>query len=292
MIKSMTGYGHSILENDLLNIKIEIKSVNSKNLDINFYYPKYLNSEENRWRNLISKLLIRGKISIVINIEKKSLLSSSLDFIEESNFKKNYNYLKKLANEVNDSSDFLNLALKYTIESTDKQIKLNQTDLKEIDKTLELAINKCNHNRELEGKHLLNKFDDYILDIKKSEKKIQEFAPKRIKKLKDKIQTKISQLSKIEEFDNNRFEQEILYYIEKLDIEEETVRLEKHIQFFLEILNDKEGYCGKKLGFILQEMLREINTIGSKANDENIQKEVVLMKEAVEKIKEQLHNIL
>lgn len=297
MLKSMTGYGNSAFENEYINLKVEIKSVNSKTLDTNFYYPKWLTSEESRWRNIISPILYRGKISITIFLEIKTKLSSSLDSLSKSLFIENYNFLKALANEVNsESKDLFNISLRQTLESSNKDFnqELSKKDLKSIDDTILLAIKACDANRALEGEHLYLKFKDYISSIKIGLKKIQKFAPERLTKIRSKIDAKISELplKLLEENSKNRFEQEILYYIEKLDIEEEIIRLDKHLAYFLEVMENKESYCGKKLGFILQEIGREVNTIGSKANNVEIQKEVVSIKEEIEKIKEQLLNIL
>ncbi len=294
MLKSMTGYGSSSFENEQINFKVEVKSINSKSLDISLYYPKWLSSKEIEWRSMAHKILNRGKINISILLDIKNELSTTLLSLSKESFKTNYDFLKGISSDIDcKNSDFLQLALKYTLESTNKeQIKLSKKEINCLDETIFSAMKSCDANRELEGKHLYSKFKEYIVSIESLLKKVEKYAPKRLLKIRSKIETKISELSLTEKFDNNRFEQEILYYIEKLDIEEEVIRLDKHLSYFLEIMDNDESYCGKKLGFIIQEIGREINTIGSKANDTEIQKDVVAMKEEVEKIREQIQNIL
>ncbi len=295
MITSMTGYGHASFNNDNIFFEVEIKSINSKNMDLTFHCSRLLTSREMVWRSLANSILKRGKINISINIEFKSLISSSI-VVDKESFINTYNYLKELSLIVrSEDTNLFEIALKNTVntrKSDSSKASLSEAELKMIDKTLEEAILKCNKSRELEGERIFQKFKEYLENINKNLNSIVKQAPQRLSNVKNKLKTRISEVfPKNIDLDNNRFEQELIYYIEKLDIEEEIIRLNKHLSYFKDVLNSPVS-SGKKSLFIMQEISREINTIGSKANDADIQNKVVLLKEEVEKLREQLQNIL
>jgi uncharacterized protein (TIGR00255 family) len=289
MIKSMTGYGSANHEDDLIAINIETKTLNSKFLDIALKLPKQLNALEVDIKNLITKHLIRGKVSFGIeinhktNLEKQKLINSEL-------FNQYFSELKSLGSgkTIGDDTLFNNvLALPDVVSKTD------DNDI-ELDKNLFLnlcqeALKNCSEFRLQEGKALENELSGSINSIAKKLEKIIIVDPVRIKMIKERIGGNIAEYVGSDKIDENRFEQELIYYIEKLDINEETSRLKNHLNYFQEVLGESESQ-GKKLGFISQEIGREINTIGSKANNADIQRLVVDMKDELERIKEQVLN--
>jgi uncharacterized protein (TIGR00255 family) len=292
MLKSMTGYGLASSETDKMAVTVEIKSLNSKFLDINLKTPKEYNDKELEIRNLIASTLERGKLGLSIEINQKGDVKPKVSINREL-VKCYYEDLRQTATMVGASdSDLLKVALQMPKainagsenEDTTKEWELVLKVFKE-------AIAKCEEFRLNEGKALESKLEDYIGNIGEQLKKIDEADPQRIKSVKERIKNHIAELQLGEQVDQNRFEQELIYYIEKLDINEEKVRLRSHLQYFLETMKSKDAN-GKKLGFIAQEIGREINTIGSKANDAVMQRFVVEMKEELEKIKEQSLNIL
>ncbi len=355
MIKSMTGYGDATYSDDNIELKIEIKSINSKNLDLSFNMPRWLSCHEIRWRKIIENILFRGKISICINLNLKIKTSLGLSSLSKEAFISNYNTLKNLASDVSaKNTDLFRLALKYSFDDTninsiaeilqketiqapafdkkndsnlDKKVSHNkegnspqdksllQDIVDKIENKLKEATAKCDSSRNEEGDHIYKKFKEYLDIIEQNKQHIHDLAPGRIDDIKSRIKSKLEILTDKDSqinYDTNRFEQELLYYIEKLDIEEEIVRLSKHLSLFLKTLSSYTHGdssisplpspiptlksttcpCGKKLGFILQEINREANTIASKANNEHIQKNVIAIKEFIEKIKEQLFNVL
>lgn len=291
MIKSMTGFGRSTIELPEKSISIEVKSLNSKQFDANLRLPPIYREKEGELRLILNSELGRGKIELNINIDKNGE-SGTYEF-NRVLAKQYYSDLKALAEDLNLD---LNAEVVNTLARMPDVLKAEQATLTDeewlkVKQAVELAIRNLNDFREKEGaaleKDLLSRsslIEKLLEDIPPLESKRSEAMRERIKKQLDEILAKGT-------VDMNRFEQEIVYYMEKLDITEEKVRLKKHCQYFAEILAE-QGANGKKLGFISQEMGREINTLGSKANDADIQKIVVLMKDELEKIKEQLFNIL
>lgn len=292
MIKSMTGYGMAVAENDNIKVTTEVKSLNSKFLDLNLRLPKEFSDKEVEVRNLVSSLLERGKININVDIQEKGDPKPSVSVNREL-VKQYYNDLLETSQMLGaNSTDLLRIALNMPkainteIENTD-----TSADWATISSSLKGAFEKCSEFRGQEGAELSVKLRDYIRKIESSLQKVDEFDPQRIQAIRERIQNHFEEYKQTEAIDSNRFEQELIFYIEKLDISEEKVRLKAHLKYFLETMDAPEGN-GKKLGFISQEIGREINTIGSKANDANIQRNVVEMKEELEKIKEQVLNIL
>jgi uncharacterized protein (TIGR00255 family) len=289
----MTGFGQVTVNAGDANITVEVRSLNSKFLDLNLRLAKPFSEKEPELRNLVAEKLERGKVTLAIDYQRTDKQFIRQIYNEEL-FVAYYNELKKLASRVKaSSSDYL---FELAINSPDV-IQSNgqeEPDAAEWERVKALvleAIAKCDQFRAAEGNVLEGKLAAYVQAIQSGLEKIEVLDPKRIERVRSKIKGSIAEFFGNEGLDLNRLEQEVIYYIEKLDIHEERVRLRSHLDYFLHILSDKQSN-GKKLGFIAQEIGREINTIGSKANDAEMQKQVVVMKEELEKIKEQLNNVL
>lgn len=288
----MTGFGQSSHDDSRVQINTEIKSLNSKFLDLNLRLPKIFSEKEMEVRNMISEKLERGKVSVSIEYQpygEKEIQQSYNEVL----FEAYYEELKKLAHKVQSSYEPL---FEIALNSPDViQSKLSEgiaeDEWLKVKNCLAEAIKKCDDFRIAEGKVLDKMLQECIHTIRKELGNIEEQDPKRVQRIREKLKGNVVSFFGEEGYDTNRLEQEIIFYIEKLDINEEKVRLTSHLDYFLTVL--KEGQSnGKKLGFISQEIGREINTIGSKANDAVIQKHVVVMKEELEKIKEQLNNVV
>jgi len=289
----MTGFGQATINTGDVNITVEVKSLNSKFLDLNLRLAKQFSEKELELRNLIADKLERGKVSLSIDYQKTGRVEIRQTY-NEALFVAYYNEIKKLAEKVSmPSNDYIfQLALNSpeVVQGNGKE-ELDPAEGARVSKLVEEAILKCDQFRIMEGKVLEEKLASYIRAIGTGLKEVEVLDPQRVEKVRSKIKGSITDFFGSEGFDQNRLEQEIIFYIEKLDIHEERVRLRSHLDYFLKVLADKQSN-GKKLGFISQEIGREINTIGSKANDAEMQKQVVMMKEELEKIKEQLNNVL
>ena len=289
MVKSMTGFGKEEGTVKGKRISVEIRSLNSKGLDVNTRMPNLYREKELSLRNLLSEKLERGKIDFSINVESSEGVRGTQ--INKTVVKDYHSQLKSIAKELKtEQKDFLELIMRLPEVMKSEREEFNEADWKQISKLIELAIKKLDVFRAREGKVLENDLRKRVDLILKSLLVIEEDDDARITAIREKIRKGIEELVAKDKVDNNRFEQELIYYIEKLDITEEKVRLKTHCDFFLKTMS--EAASGKKLGFISQEIGREINTIGSKANDAGIQKIVVQMKDELEKIKEQLNNVL
>ncbi|HSH52977.1 MAG TPA: YicC/YloC family endoribonuclease [Bacteroidales bacterium] len=291
MIKSMTGYGKAECELKNKKITVEIKTLNSKNLDIFTKIPGIYREKELNIRSEISKTLERGKVEFVLYYETTDY--SKTTTINTEVVKNYYQQLKTVANELNikTQEQMLQTIMQLPDTLNVEHEEINDEEWKVILKTIQKAIKQVNEFRLQEGLHLKKDMRQRIKTIEQLKKHLSTFENARIEKVKQRLKDNIKALLEDNEIDSNRFEQEIIYYLEKLDITEEKVRLTNHCRYFIEML-DQGNAIGKKLGFIAQEIGREINTIGSKANDSDIQKDVVLMKDELEKIKEQVLNIL
>ena len=293
MIKSMTGFGQAVLTNGDMTISVEVKSLNSKFLDLNLRLPRIFSEKELELRNAVAEKLERGKVSLSIDYAQTGK-QEVLQTYNETLFLAYYQELKKLASKVGSSSydNLFHTALNSpgVVQGNGKE-ELDPLLWEKANELVKQAIAKCDAFRSAEGKSLNEKLVVYIKSIESALLKVEEIDPKRVDKIRSKIKGSVTAFFGEEGFDTNRLEQEIIFYIEKLDIHEERVRLRTHLDYFLKILTESQSN-GKKLGFIAQEIGREINTIGSKANDAEMQKHVVLMKEELEKIKEQLNNVL
>lgn len=293
MIKSMTGFGNAGFEDERMMIHVEVKSLNSKFLDLSIRSPRQFSDKEHEIRNLVLAVLDRGKVNVMIDFFPKSASQLPLN-INEKLFKSVYAQFKTLALSVDDQShDLFKLALQAPNVMSAIPTEINKEDDEWIivKKTLEEALQKCEGFRKDEGNSLEVKLEENINTIAKGLDLIQGADGGRKEKIKQKIKNHFSEWLDENSFDANRFEQELIYYFEKLDITEEIVRLDTHLKYFLKCMKEDSSQ-GKKLGFISQEIGREINTIGSKANDAFVQQYVILMKDELEKIKEQAMNVL
>jgi len=294
MIKSMTGYGKAVLDITGRKLTIEIKTLNSKQLDLNLKIPGYFRDKEWEVRGLLTQRFERGKIDFFIATE---VTGEMLSYSINSNLAKKYHEeLKNLAGELKEEcpSEMLSLVLKMPDVMQTSRDELSEHDWSSISGAIDEAITQADIFRLNEGKVLEADMTNRVHGILHLLEAVEPYEKMRIVDLRERLLRDFSKYSG--DFngsapDQNRFEQELIYYLEKLDITEEKVRLLKHCHYFLETLKEPVSQ-GKKLGFVTQEMGREINTIGSKASDAGIQKLVVQMKDELEKIKEQLGNIL
>lgn len=292
MIKSMTGFGQHSQDDGQVQIATEIKSLNSKFLDLNLRLPKVFSDREFEVRNIISERLERGKVSLVVEYQRYGEQEIKQSYNQKL-FVAYFSELKKLADRVMAPYEGLfELALN-SPDVIETNVKEGSTDeeWKRVRASIEEAIRKCDGFRIEEGKVLGKMLVDCCELIRTELKKIEALDPKRIERIRERLKGNVVAFFGEEGYDTNRLEQEIIFYIEKLDINEEKVRLQSHLDYFQAILKESQSN-GKKLGFISQEIGREINTIGSKASDAAIQKHVVIMKEELEKIKEQLNNVV
>ena len=285
MIHSMTGYGKSVLQLPNKTISIEIKSLNSKSLDLNMRMPSIYRSKELDLRKAVAAKLSRGKVDFSLYFETTS---------EETQTNVNVAVVNKYINQLEAMStgtkmQFLQMAIRMPEALSTERNDIDESEWGDIQKGICNALDSISHYRLEEGKVLEADFTKRVGIISKLLGEVLEIDPERLKNVRERLNKGVSELK--EKYDENRFEQELVYYIEKFDITEEKVRLQNHLEFFVKTLDSNESN-GKKLGFISQEMGREINTIGSKANFAPMQKLVVQMKDELEKIKEQLLNVL
>ncbi len=288
MIQSMTGYGKSILHLPTKKITIEIKSLNSKNLDLNVRIPSYYKEKELSVRKKLASALVRGKVDFSIFVEMTADETSTT--INQGVVKE---YIQQLRNTLfigsEDDVELLKMAVRMPDALKTEREELDENEWIEIEKEIEKAINEIVQYRIDEAASLEVDFKKRITNIKAYLEEVKELDGDRIEHVKTRLKKAIEDLKT--ETDENRFEQELIYYLEKLDINEEKVRLANHLEYFLQTLASPDSN-GKKLGFIIQEMGREINTTGSKANFAPMQKAVIQMKNELEQIKEQILNVL
>ena len=285
MIQSMTGYGKSVLQLPTKKISIEIKSLNSKNLDLNTRMPSLYREKELDIRKLIALKLERGKVDFSLYMEITGEETSSQ--INKSVVKE---YMKQLREVVSgDDTELLKMAIRLPDAVTTERDEIDEDEWSQISKEIDNCLEEIHKYRLDEGKTLESEFEVRAHNISELLDKVMAMDPERIVGVRERLQKGVADLK--EKVDENRFEQELVYYIEKFDITEEKVRLKNHLDYFVKALKSDDSN-GKKLGFIGQEIGREINTIGSKANYAPMQKLVVQMKDELEKIKEQLLNVL
>lgn len=291
MIRSMTGFGKTEFEVGTKKITLEIKSLNSKQLDINTRVPAMYREKDIEIRRLISEMLIRGKVDFALYLDNLGT---------ESSAKINKAIISDYFRQLSDVHQDLGLTINETIMQSIMRLpdtvktvyeELDETEWLVVRENLVKTLESLNCFRDQEGLALKTDIDTNIANILDLLNQVEQFESKRIENVKTKIRENLESLQLNGNVDKNRFEQELIYYIEKLDINEEKVRLANHCSYFTETMNEDEP-SGRKLGFIAQEIGREINTLGSKANESNLQRIVVQMKDNLEKVKEQVLNVL
>lgn len=290
MLKSMTGFGLASSEYNQKKINVEIRSLNSKFLELNIKLPRIYSDKESIIRNDCVKFVERGKANVSIGFEQNVIDDQRQ--INKELFHSYYNQLKSLAEElsVNNTDIFRSVISIPEVFNTQEQ-NTNEEEWKIIHSTFLQAVENFNQFRIDEGNTLAIDLVKRIESILNGIIEVEKYEGNRVPQIKEKLNQLLADQVGVENVDQNRLEQELIYYIEKFDITEEKIRLSSHCNYFLDVMKEKEAN-GKKLGFISQEIGREINTMGSKANDANIQKIVVGMKDELEKIKEQLLNII
>lgn len=286
MIYSMTGFGKALVQLPLKKITVEIKSLNSKNLDLSVRLPQPYKEKELEIRNVIAQQLERGKVECSVFIEvtgEETSATLNAPIVRA--------YIAQMKNIIPDAdaTELMKMAVRMPDALKVERCELDEEEWNEIVKVLNQALVNINEFRRQEGEKLGNDFVNRISSIRSCMNEIECYEEDRIKTVKDRLLQNLKELEV--NIDESRYAQEVVYYIEKLDINEEKVRLTNHLDYFMETMNSSE-HGGRKLGFIAQEMGREINTMGSKSNHAEMQKLVVKMKDELEKIKEQVLNIL
>ena len=288
MIQSMTGYGKSILQLPTKKVTIEIKSLNSKNLDLNVRIPSYYKEKELTVRKKLASALVRGKIDFSIYVEMTADETSTM--VNHGVVKE---YIQQLRNVVqtgtSDDVELLKMAIRMPDALKTEREELDENEWNLINESITIALKEIVQYRVDEAASLEIDFKERITNIKNYLEEVRALDGERVETVKERLKKAIEDLKV--DTDENRFEQELIYYLEKLDINEEKVRLANHLDYFLQTLASEDSN-GKKLGFIVQEMGREINTTGSKANFAPMQKAVIQMKNELEQIKEQILNVL
>ena len=291
MIKSMTGYGIAVSDSGSTKYTVEIKSLNSKFLELSLRMPKAFSDKEFQLRTDCNKQIERGKVNLSINIEQADTQTKAAG-IDTVLLKHYYNQLKAVSESLNEpATNLLQLALGLPEVVKFDEETLSEEQWKTAEKTFKQAMANFQQFRLDEGNVLETELKGRIALIQQNLEHVIIEEPKRIVQIRERLNNFLADAVGRENVDQNRLEQELIYYIDKLDVTEEKVRLKTHCEYFLETLKSDDAN-GKKLGFISQEIGREVNTLGSKANDAAIQKLVVSMKEELEKIKEQLLNVL
>ena len=286
MIRSMTGFARSLFESQDISMTVEIRALNSKNLELNLRLPYSYRSWEDELRTAIKPQLLRGKVDVNLNVKQQGAAAAAelnkdviSDYIQQ---------LREIA-EVN-PAELLPIATRLPDALQSAEVLPDDNQKKEIFGLVQQAIKQLIDYQTVEGQAMTKDLNAQIESIEEGLEQVNNKKDHRIQQVRSKLQDNLKSLAL--EVDQNRFEQELIFYLEKFDINEEIVRLRQHLLYFCEVMNNETETKGKKLGFITQEIGREINTIGSKANDASLQKEIIQMKDALERIKEQLLNIL
>ncbi len=292
MLKSMTGFGKASGQVDERTVNVEIKSLNSqKGLDLTIKLPSKYREYEYALRNKVQNNLQRGKIDVYITLEHNTA-SSELSLNNEL-IKSYFEEFRKIAVEIGASTENLfPTILKMPDVIGESHEEPSENELKCIEEILGKAVREVESFRVVEGKSLLVELSLRISNIQNYSGELMNEDKRRVMEIRERLQNNLEIFVQKDKIDKNRFEQEVIYYIEKLDITEELTRLKSHCDYFTNVVEDKDDLKGRKLNFIAQEIGREINTVGSKANDAVMQKIVVNMKDELEKIKEQTNNIL
>ena len=285
MIQSMTGFGKHVIQLPTKKITVELKSLNSKNLDINVRMPSIYRDKELELRKIIAKGLQRGKVDFGLFVEITGEETTSE--VNEGVVKQYMKQLRAIAE--GDDIRLLEMALRLPDSLKTARDEIDESEYEAITEALRHALEELNRFRSSEGSVLEKDFEERINTITQLLKQVDDLDPERLATIRPRLVKAVQELKT--EVDANRFEQELMYYLEKYDITEEKVRLSNHLKYFTETLQSQHSN-GKKLGFIAQEIGREINTIGSKANYAPMQQVVVQMKDTLEKVKEQMLNVL
>lgn len=286
-IFSMTGYGKATLQLPSKKISFEVKSLNSKQTDINIRIPSFYKEKEAEIRQASAKVLERGKIEIGLYSEVTGVAKAPVINVEL--IKEYLAQLKALSAEADVRGNLLDIVMKMPDSLKPAETEIDENEWSEIKKVIDQGLANLMDFRQVEGEKLKEDFLQRTAIIRDKMNGTSQFEEERVERIKERLSKGLSEIT--ERPDENRYEQELIYYLEKLDITEEKVRLKSHLDYFEELLEDG-GAVGKKLGFISQEIGREVNTMGSKANHAGMQKLVVEMKDELEKIKEQVLNIL
>ncbi|HEX8505743.1 MAG TPA: YicC/YloC family endoribonuclease [Hymenobacter sp.] len=299
MLISMTGYGQAHRETDTYTAALELRSVNSKSLDLTLRLPRFLMPHELEIRNAVAKALLRGKVNLNFDFVRPAAARAASTLNKEA-LVAAFNDLKAVAQSLGlpTGEDTLLAALRLpgvipsAAEAREAEPVAEDVTWAELQPLLTEALAAMQQFRTDEGRTLSTEILGYVATIREQLAAVEQHDPARIEHVRQRLASHLAELTSHEQFNATRFEQEVLYYIEKLDIAEEKVRLAAHLSYFEQAVHQPDEAVGKKLGFLAQEIGREINTIGSKANDATVQHLVVGMKEELEKIKEQLNNIL
>ena len=292
MIKSMTGFGKTTVEVGNKKVIIEIKSLNSKQLDLNLRMPNLYKEKEMEVRGMVKEWLDRGKVDMCIYFDNSE--TDKEVQINRAVVAQYFNQMLEISESLGaapDRGELLQTVMRFPDTLQIKSEELKEEEWEQLRAGVEDALKAMNDFRIQEGKALITDIIHRVQLIQELSAQVPQFEKKRVEVIRLKLQEKLNEWTDVKNIDQNRMEQEIIYYLEKLDITEEKVRLANHCKYFLETV-EKEDAPGRKIGFIAQEIGREINTMGSKANDHDIQKLVVRMKDELEKIKEQSLNVL
>ena len=286
MIRSMTGFGRSIFESDEITMTVEVRSLNSKNLELNLRLPYSYRSLEDELRSIIKPQLLRGKVDVSLSVNQqgpKAAAELNKDVISA--------YMNQLG-EIADATpaELLTISTRLPDAIQSPEVLPDEAQKKEVFSLVRQAAEQLINYQKTEGQAMVKDLTTQIESIQKGLDKVNRKKDERTQQTRSKLLEQLKGLAV--EIDQNRLEQELIYYLEKLDINEEIVRLRQHLSYFIDVMKSDTVTKGKKLGFVSQEIGREINTIGSKANNASLQKEIVQMKDALERIKEQLLNII
>ncbi|MBN1463808.1 MAG: YicC family protein [Paludibacteraceae bacterium] len=291
MVQSMTGFGKASAEIGNKKITVEVKSLNSKQLDLSTRICSLYREKDIEIRNELAQQLERGKVDFALYIDNsgKESVTQINQSVVEAYFKQIFELSEKMGVPV--PADWFSVLLRMPDAMKSEMQELDETEWVEVKKVIASAVNQLIEFRIQEGKSLENVFIAKIANIKRLSQEIEKYEAERIDKVKTRLRENLLAIGEKVDYDKNRFEQELIFYIEKLDVNEEKVRLANHLSYFIETMQHEKS-LGKKLGFIAQEIGREINTLGSKSNHSEMQKLVVLMKDELEQVKEQVLNVL
>ena len=286
MIRSMTGFGRSIFESDEITMTVEVRSLNSKNLELNLRLPYSYRSLEDELRSIIKPQLLRGKVDVSLSVKQQG--SKAAAELNKDVISAYMNQLGEIADAT--PAELLTISTRLPDAIQSPEVLPDEAQKKEVFSLVRQAAAQLINYQRIEGLAMAKDLTIQIESIQKGLDKVNRKKDERTQQTRSKLLEQLKGLAV--EIDQNRLEQELIYYLEKLDINEEIVRLRQHLSYFSDVMKSDTVTKGKKLGFVSQEIGREINTIGSKANNASLQKEIVQMKDALERIKEQLLNII